>query len=443
MPDFYPFFAQIPNSEGMPKKDPRTGENLNPTSTYLDLIDKVQAPLGHVNSSDPSQREEIQQSAKTALDEIINRCLLSSIPKEPVYVLYQSTYRGITQTGIVGLCNPDQIGSLILPHEQIRQDRASLVADWMKTMNLQWTPVFLSYRHDQRLHALKSSVTKKPSDYQFTLPLQTRLSLWCISDKVQLDTFRDIIAKIPRLYIADGHHRAAACQGLSLDSAHNFLEDNPRIPLDNRDINDQTAADPKVQTRQPLMLAVLMADRDLKIYPFYRRIRNDHGPVPFWEILDKLQLIFRLKPCSLDQMFYQYLPSKHFLLVHKEACWLLQPLKKDENVQIPDNITQPEFNTDVQWLQENVLGPICGIKDPTTDPRIDFGSMNLTLEKFRAIMQEATTEFILIPRAPSTEDVFQTADMGKFLPPKSTSFEPKIPSGFVIYRHQDLHAKDF
>jgi len=374
-------------------------------NSYMDLVHTAQAPLGILESSDPNYHNEIQQQAKAALDEIVHKSLWSSCcTQEPAFVLYQSTYRGITQTGIIGLCDAAQIGEHILPHEQTRQDRSSTIADWLQTMNVQWTPVFLSYRHHQGLHSLQSSVIKNPSDYQYTLANHTRVSLWCICEKSQCEAFRDIIAEIPFLYIADGHHRAAACQGL------NHLATSPN------------------QIPKSPMLSVLMADRDLKIYPFYRRIRNDQGPVPFWEILDKLKTIFRLKPCSLEQMFYQYLPSRHFLLVHKEACWLLQPqLKLDSN-------NSSEKTTDVQWLQENVLGEICGISDPTTDPRIDFGSMNLTLENFKAVLQEAATEFILIPRAPSAEDVFRTADRGEFMPPKSTSFEPKIPSGLVVYK---------
>jgi uncharacterized protein (DUF1015 family) len=89
---------------------------------------------------------------------------------------------------------------------------------------------------------------------------------------------------------------------------------------------------------------------------------------------------------------------------------------------------------DVLWLQKFVLWPICGISDPTSDSRIDFGTMNISLENFKAILQEAATEFILIPRAPSSEDVFRTADRREFMPPKSTSFEPKMPSGLVVYK---------
>ena len=412
MPDFFPFNAQIPPHEEIAKKGELGLQDMHVERTYLDLVHKAQRPLGRIDSSDPNYHEEINQKAKAALDAIMDRALWQPSTDEPSYILYQSTYRGLNQTGIIGLCDAAQIGKYILPHEQIRQDRAATITSWLQRMKVQWTPVFLSYRHHHGLHTLQSSAIKNPCDYQYVLANNTRVSLWLISEPKQREAFREAIASIPCLYIADGHHRAAACQGLQPSSAS--ANPSPEQPLP--------------QSPEHPMLAVLMSDRELKIYPFYRRIRNDQGPVPFWEILDKLKVIFRLKPCSLEQMFYQYLPAGHFLLVHKEACWQLQPLSQKWNKPMADALS------DVQWLQENVLAPICGINDPTTDPRIDFGSMNLTLENFKVILQEASTEFILIPRAPSSEDVFRTADRREYMPPKSTSFEPKMPSGLVVYQ---------
>ncbi|MBM3447364.1 MAG: DUF1015 domain-containing protein [Bacteroidetes bacterium] len=431
MPEFFPFKALIPPHEGKALKgetglkDPHAKSTYQAQSAYqlenayMDWVHKAQLPLGNMESSDPNYREEMNQEAKIAMDEILNRNLLQPFTEEHSYILYQSTYRGLSQTGIIGLCDATQIGKHILPHEQIRQDRAATITQWLQRMQVQWTPVFLSYRHQQRLHTLQSSVIKNPCDQQFVLANHVRVSLWRISEPKQREAFREAITSIPHLYIADGHHRAAACQGMSSsNSLANPTMEHPLPPSPDRP-----------------MLAILMSDRDLKIYPFYRRIRNDHGPIPFWEILDKLKGIFRLKPCSLEQMFYQYLPAGNFLLVHKEACWLLQPLTQVLNNSKADSTTlKAEEISDVQWLQEHVLAPICGINDPTTDPRIDFGSMNLTLEHFRVILQEASTEFILIPRAPSPEDVFRTADRKEFMPPKSTSFEPKIPSGLVVYQ---------
>lgn len=412
MPKFHPFKAQTPTKEVMAMKD---------THPYMELVHRVQMPLGRMESTDPAYHDEILLKAREALQKILHQSLWTSYSTDSSYVLYQSTYRDVTQTGIIGLCEATDIGTKILPHEQILQDRSAVIAHWLQEMDLQWTPIFLSYRYNHSLYALQSSVVKKPCDFQYALANHTRVSLWYISDKDQIQAFHDAVYKIPRLYIADGHHRAAACQIQSVEDSGKPLE--------------------KAHSRHRLMLSILMADRDLKIYPFYRRIRNDQGPIPFWEILDKLKTIFRLKPCSLEQRFYQYLPAGHFLLVHKEGCWLLQPLSKPEkSIPKPENTNIPSTTTDVQWLQENVLGPICGINNPTTDPRIDFGSMNLTLENFRIILQEAATEFILIPRAPRTEEVFGTADRGEFMPPKSTSFEPKIPSGLVVYRPSE-HSK--
>jgi uncharacterized protein (DUF1015 family) len=398
MPDFYPFHAQIPAHDGMISKDRKEG------NSYMELVHKVQMPLGHSESTDPVLHKEKQQKAQEGLAEIIHRSLWASCSERPAYILYQGTYRGTTQSGIIGLCDATQLGKQILPHEQIQQNRAATITDWLRTMNLQWTPVFLSYRHHQRLHTLQTSVFKNTCHHQYTLDHHTRVSLWCISEEYQKETIRKAVSEIPYLYIADGHHRAAACQDLTPSTTSaNHIPDRP-------------------------MLSILMADRDLKIYPYYRRIRNDQTPVPIWEILDKLKTIFRLKPCSLEQMFYQYLPEGHFLLAHKEACWLLQPLPNTLTTQKNEGIP------DVLWLQKFVLWPICGISDPTSDSRIDFGTMNISLENFKAILQEAATEFILIPRAPSSEDVFRTADRREFMPPKSTSFEPKMPSGLVVYK---------
>jgi len=433
MPEFYPFQAKVPPHEGKDLKGESGLKDLQAESAYqvenlyMKLVQKAQLPLGSMESSDPNYREVRNRNAKAALDEILNRNLLQPFTEEPSYILYQSTYRGLSQTGIIGICDATQIGKHILPHEQIRQDRAATITHWLQTMQVQWTPVFLSYRHQKRLHILQSSVIKNPCNQQFVLANHTRVSLWCISEPQQREAFREAIASIPHLYIADGHHRAAACQGLSPFTSS--AEPSHEHPL------PQTPDRPLPQSPVYPMLSVLMSDRDLKIYPIYRRIRNDQGPIPFWEILDKLKAIFRLKPCSLEQMFYQYLPAGHFLLVHKEACWLLQPLTQASTNPKTDSPTpKAEEILDVQWLQEHVLAPICEINDPTTDPRIDFGSMNLTLEHFKVILQEAATEFILIPRAPSSEDVFRTADRKEFMPPKSTSFEPKIPSGLVVYQ---------
>ena len=377
MPAFFPFEARFPKSF---------------EETFQILIQRVQAPLNPNKGNDPLTIEAIAHEALRAFNDMLDQKIWTSKPEKPLLVGYQCQFRGHTQRGLIGLCNADEVGRTILPHENIRLDRAMDIQRWQNSMNCQWTPVFLSYRFSPDLNHALSAVWSQSDVYHYVMKDGARIDLWPIQDPTTIKHLVDSVQKLPSLYIADGHHRAGACKKIEIQ--HGIRP----------------------------MLSILVSDRDLRVYPFYRRILNDQSPLPFWDILDQLKALFRLKPCSLEQMFYQYLPAGHFLLVHREACWLLQPLHPVEP-QIPD----------VQWLQENVLGPICGIGDPGSDPRLDFGSMNIPLETFRRILHQAQTEFIVVPRAPSPEEVFRTADRGENMPPKSTSFEPKIPSGLVAY----------
>lgn len=377
MPHFFPLEARFPQ---------------NFSEAFLDQIDHVQAPLNPLAGNDPLTLESLNTQAHHALSLMLSNGAWTRPSNNPMLVGYQCEFRGDTQRGLIGLCDAAQIGKEILPHEDIRQERAQRIEEWQKKMQCQWTPVFLSYRHDTSLTHLLNKVWSQKEHTTYGMKDGSRISLWPITDTQFIHQLLEAVRQLPSLYIADGHHRAGACQNTETN-----LGFHP-------------------------MLSVLVSDRDLRVYPFYRRILNDQSPLPFWDILDQLKLLFRLKPCSLEQMFYQYLPAGHFLLVHRDACWLLQPLHPVDHTL-----------SDVQWLQDLVLGPVCGITDPSSDPRLDFGSMNIPLEAFKKIVHQAKTEFILVPRAPSPEEVFRTADRGDNMPPKSTSFEPKIPSGLVAY----------
>ena len=461
-----PANRKTPAAASTPLSATPAGSSLTSTS-FEQRIDEVQIPLGYNLPGNPHELELLWHEAQSALQSFLHDQGWHQPPQgseNPLFLVYQCEHRGHRQRGIIGLCDASEVHATVLAHEHIRSDRAGQIARWQDTMRLQWTPVFLSYRQSAPLTHCLAEYSAHTPVFQYVTIDSRRVSLWKIQDPEGLTKIRNMIRNIPHLYIADGHHRAEACRLSS-----------PR--------SDMGGIRP--------MLSVLIADRDLRVYPFYRRIRNDQSPLPFWEILDRLRSLFKLKPCSLEQMFYQYLPARHFLLVHKEACWLLQPLTPMAKTVSPEKGTvtlatnaaegprsgsppkaleqndsqsdghepqsdghEPQSDgheknapetpeaapdvldvLDVQWLQDHVLAPICGITDPATDPRLDFGSMNISLDAFKKILNQATTEFILVPRAPSTEEVFRFADQGLILPPKSTSFEPKIPSGLVTFLH--------
>ncbi|HRS97525.1 MAG TPA: DUF1015 domain-containing protein, partial [Smithella sp.] len=96
--------------------------------------------------------------------------------------------------------------------------------------------------------------------------------------------------------------------------------------------------------------------------------------------------------------------------------------------------TDPVASLDASILQENLLGPVLGIKDPRTDERIKFiGGIRGMDELEKLVNQEGyAVSFSLYPT--TMEQIIRVADAGAIMPPKSTWFEPKLRSGLFTHK---------
>lgn len=94
--------------------------------------------------------------------------------------------------------------------------------------------------------------------------------------------------------------------------------------------------------------------------------------------------------------------------------------------------TDPVKGLDVSILQEHLLDPILGIKNPKADSRIDFvGGIRGLEELKRRADSDMEVAFCMYPT--SIKELFDVADAGRLMPPKSTWFEPKLRSGLFIH----------
>ena len=92
----------------------------------------------------------------------------------------------------------------------------------------------------------------------------------------------------------------------------------------------------------------------------------------------------------------------------------------------------PVEGLDVSILQRELLDPILGIKDPKKDKRIDFiGGIRGLEELEKRVREDCAVAFAMYPT--SIQELFQVADAGRLMPPKSTWFEPKLRSGLFIH----------
>ena len=82
-------------------------------------------------------------------------------------------------------------------------------------------------------------------------------------------------------------------------------------------------------------------------------------------------------------------------------------------------------------MNDFVLDSILGIKDVRNDKRIDFvGGIRGLNELEKRCKEDCVAAFAMNPL--KIDDLLRVADANMNMPPKSTWFEPKPRSGFVV-----------
>ena len=154
---------------------------------------------------------------------------------------------------------------------------------------------------------------------------------------------------------------------------------------------------------------------------------NDLNGLSADELLEKLAEKFTVQkadnavsPSKLHE-FGLYINKQWYVLLAKEGTYTNGPIGI----------------LDVTILQENILDPLLGIKDQRTDKRIDFvgGIRGLAELEKRVDSGEMAVAFSLYPV--SIQQLFDIADSGNVMPPKSTWFEPKLRDGLLTHLIND------
>jgi len=148
---------------------------------------------------------------------------------------------------------------------------------------------------------------------------------------------------------------------------------------------------------------------------------NGHSKEDFISALQEDFLVTlsdeQVKPSKLHE-FGMYLDNQWYLLTAREGTY---------------NDNDPIGVLDVTVLSENILDKVLDIKDQRTDKRIDFvgGIRGLSELEKRVNSGEMKVAFSLYPV--TIHQLFDIADSGKVMPPKSTWFEPKLRDGLLTH----------
>ena len=327
-------------------------------------------------------------------------------PKE-CYYIYAQTMDGRTQYGfVVGAWVNDYMEGRIKKHELTRRDKEEDRMKHVRCNNANIEPVFFAFPDNEELEAIIRRVTAGKPEYDFVAPDGFGHTFWVIDDDATIAKITEEFAKIPSLYIADGHHRSAAAALVGAEKAKN----NPSH---------------KGDEEYNYFMAVAFPASHLKIIDYNRVVRDLNGLTPA-EFLDRLARNFTVEkkgkeiyhPSGLHN-FALYLDGEWYSLTAKEGTY---------------NDADPIGVLDVTVSSDLILRDILNITDLRSDKRIDFVGGIRGLEELKRRVDSGEMAMALALYPVTMKQLIDIADTGNIMPPKTTWFEPKLRSGLVIHK---------
>ncbi len=328
--------------------------------------------------------------------------------KDEHYYIYAQTMNGKTQYGLVVAASVnDYLTGVIKKHELTRRDKEEDRMKHVRACNANMEPVFFAYPDDDVLTGLLQRYAATKPVYDFVAPDDGfRHQFWIINDKNDIATITAEFAKMPHLYIADGHHRSAAAALVGAEKA----KQNPHH-TEKEEYN--------------YFMAVCFPASQLTILD-YNRVVKDLNGLTSEEFLKKLSEDFEIE----DKGETIYKPQHiHEFSLYLDKHWyslVARPNAYDDN--------DPIRSLDVDISSRLILDKLMGIKDLRSDKRIDFVGGLRGLEELRRRADSGEMRWALALYPVSMKQIMNIADTGNIMPPKATWFEPKLRSGLVIHR---------
>ena len=318
--------------------------------------------------------------------------------------LYRLEMGGHVQTGLAACFSIDEYDrDIIKKHERTRRDKEDDRTKHMLALGAQTGPVFLTYRASAAIDRIVAKADAWDPIIDFTAPDQVRHTIWRVTGSDR-DALVDAVGRVPALYIADGHHRAASAA-------------RARTEMRDRGIAGTSLGD---GADASTMLAVAFPHDQVQILAYNRTIK-DLGGLSADQFLSAVAERFVIAPGP-------GLPAaRGDIAMYFQGAW--QTLRR----RVAPDPGDPIGSLDVSVLQDGLLAPVLQIADVRTDKRIDFvGGARGTRALEQAVDSgKAAVAFSLFPV--SVADLMAVSDAGEIMPPKSTWFEPKLRDGLLIH----------
>lgn len=322
----------------------------------------------------------------------------------PCFYIYRQEMNGRVQTGLAGCASiDDYMNNVIKKHEKTLAKKEADRIRHVSVTNANTGPIFLTYRKKDEISDLVNDFAARHRpvyNFEAAGALQT---VWVIDDAAVISRLTELFESVKAFYIADGHHRC---------------ESAVRVGQMKRYENGGYTGSEAFN----FFLAVAFPDSDLHIMDYNRVVKDLNGFTPA-EFIGRISDAFEVK--KQEKPFAPV--KKHTFGMYLDSQWY-SVSAKDKILQDLDLVD----SLDVSVLQNNLLDPVLGIKDPKNDDRIDFiGGIRGLGELEKRANSDMKLAFSMFPT--TVEELMAIADAGEIMPPKSTWFEPKLLSGIFIH----------
>lgn len=311
------------------------------------------------------------------------------------YWLYRVSKGGHQQIGIVAEVEVRSFAEgRLRPHENTMHEVAEAVADAHQEIGATTHPISLTYRHHPLIDDLVTEAVAGPPVIDLSTPDGRRQEAWPYPDS---EALTGALQTVDIVYIADGHHRTAGGAVLA-----KRLSAGPKHPAGR-------------------LLTVLFPNNQMQILGYHRYLHiPDRSPQA---VFDDLSEHFDLRAVSISESGQV---EKGDLCVFAAGQWHELSFRPEEHL-------GPAAALDASMLQSQVLGPICDVVDPRTDPRLNYLPAIVGLSELAKICEDRQSVGF-VTRPPTVDDVMKVADSGNIMPPKSTWFSPKVGAGLFLRR---------
>lgn len=384
-------------------EEARKSASDNEMSFYHVNMPEINFP-DDVVAEDPRVYEEARKQFKSFLD----KGWLKQDSDEYYYLYAQSLSPDKTQYGLVVAASAsDYHKGVIKRHELTRREKEDDRMRHVLATDANVGPAFFAYPDNDTLNSIISRYAHTEPEYDFVAPEDGfRHRFWVINNSEDIATITQEFAKMPALYIADGHHRSAAAVRVADEKAKANLQNTGKEEYN-------------------FFMAVCFPASELTILD-YNRVVKDLNGMSTEDFLKALEKDFVVTQVGTDE----YRPRhRHEFSLYVDGSWYsltARPGTYDDN--------DPIGSLDVDISSRLILDKLMGIKDLRSDKRVDFVGGLRGLKELKNRVDSGEMRWALALYPVSMEEIMKIADSGNIMPPKATWFEPKLRSGLVIHK---------